>query len=245
MAGEPRSRARSCCSRTCASTRARPPNDPAFAANLIRARRRLRRTTRSAPSHRAHASIVGPPRVLPSAAGRLLAREVEVLGGAARRAEAARSSRSSAASKVSDKLGVIDALLERVRHAAHRRRDGVHVPRRAGLRASATRSSSPTRSTTAARCSRPAASWCPTDVVVAQEMTADARRRATSAPVAIPDGWKGLDIGPETAGDFADAIAGRGDGAVERPDGRVRARAVRGRHAHGRRGGRRLPRASP
>ena len=32
-------------------------------------------------SHRAHASVVGPPRHLPSAAGRLLAREVEVLSG--------------------------------------------------------------------------------------------------------------------------------------------------------------------
>ena len=31
-------------------------------------------------AHRAHASIVGPPRTLPSAAGRLLQREVEVLG---------------------------------------------------------------------------------------------------------------------------------------------------------------------
>ncbi|MDQ1519148.1 MAG: phosphoglycerate kinase, partial [Actinomycetota bacterium] len=31
-------------------------------------------------AHRAHASIVGPPAVMPSAAGRLLAREVEVLG---------------------------------------------------------------------------------------------------------------------------------------------------------------------
>ena len=32
-------------------------------------------------SHREHASIVGPPARLPSAAGRLLEREVEVLGG--------------------------------------------------------------------------------------------------------------------------------------------------------------------
>ena len=32
-------------------------------------------------SHRPHASIMGPPRFLPSAAGRLLAREVEVVSG--------------------------------------------------------------------------------------------------------------------------------------------------------------------
>ncbi|MCZ7630276.1 MAG: phosphoglycerate kinase [Microthrixaceae bacterium] len=32
-------------------------------------------------SHRAHAPIVGPPRTLASAAGRLLAKEVEVLLG--------------------------------------------------------------------------------------------------------------------------------------------------------------------
>ncbi len=42
-------------------------------------------------SHREHASIVGPPRLLPSAAGRLLVREVEVLSGLL----AAPSSRSS------------------------------------------------------------------------------------------------------------------------------------------------------
>ena len=45
-----------------------------------RGHRRLRgRRLRAA--HRAHASIVGPPRTLPSAAGRLLAREVEVPPG--------------------------------------------------------------------------------------------------------------------------------------------------------------------
>ena len=32
-------------------------------------------------AHRAHASIVGPPQFLPSAAGRLLGKEIEVLGG--------------------------------------------------------------------------------------------------------------------------------------------------------------------
>lgn len=62
-------------------------------------------------SHRPHASIVGPPRFLPSAAGRLLAREVEVvssLRNPPRRPFAA----VLGGAKVSDKLGVIEALLE-------------------------------------------------------------------------------------------------------------------------------------
>jgi phosphoglycerate kinase len=63
-------------------------------------------------SHRAHASIVGPPaKGLPSAAGRLLAREVEVLLGLRNHPD-----RPFVAilggSKVSDKLGVINALLD-------------------------------------------------------------------------------------------------------------------------------------
>ena len=105
---------------------------------------RSRRSRRTSPSsatctsndafgaaHRAHASIVGPPRVLPSAAGRLLAREVEVLGAlldAPKRPFVV----VLGGVKVSDKLGVIDALLDTLRPAADRRRDGVHVPRRAG-----------------------------------------------------------------------------------------------------------------
>ena len=62
-------------------------------------------------SHRPHASIVGPPRFLPSAAGRLLAREAEVVSGLRnppRRPFAA----VLGGAKVSDKLGVIEALLE-------------------------------------------------------------------------------------------------------------------------------------
>ena len=63
-------------------------------------------------SHRAHASIVGPPRVLPSAGGRLLVREVEVLGRLLTGAEHPFVA-VLGGSKVSDKLGVIDSLLER------------------------------------------------------------------------------------------------------------------------------------
>jgi len=83
-------------------------DDPAFVQRLIEGQDAYVLDAFGA-AHRAHASVVGPPRFLPSAAGRLLQREVEVLlplrtdprrpfvvvlGG----------------SKVSDKLGVIEAL---------------------------------------------------------------------------------------------------------------------------------------
>jgi phosphoglycerate kinase len=61
-------------------------------------------------SHRPHASIVGPPQVLPSAAGRLLANEVDVLLGLRRQPRRPFVAIMGGA-KVSDKLGVIEALL--------------------------------------------------------------------------------------------------------------------------------------
>ena len=61
--------------------------------------------------HRAHASVVGPPTRLPSAAGRLLSAEVEVLGGL--RSHPRRPFVVAlGGSKVSDKLGVIRALID-------------------------------------------------------------------------------------------------------------------------------------
>ena len=87
-------------------------NDPDFVERLVAGHDAYVNDAFGA-SHRAHASIVGPPRWLPSAAGRLLAREVEVLGGlrdAPRRPFVA----VLGGAKVSDKLGVIDALLEMV-----------------------------------------------------------------------------------------------------------------------------------
>jgi phosphoglycerate kinase len=85
-------------------------NDPAFVARLIQGHD-LYVNDAFGASHRAHASIVGPPQFLPSAAGRLLAKEVEVLLGV--RSDPARPFVAiTGGSKVSDKLGVLTALLE-------------------------------------------------------------------------------------------------------------------------------------
>ena len=87
-------------------------NDPAFVDKLVDGFD-LYVNDAFGASHRAHASIVGPPARLPSAAGRLLAREVEVLGGLLET-----PTRPFVAvlggSKVSGKMGVIEALIDKV-----------------------------------------------------------------------------------------------------------------------------------
>ncbi|MFK7918922.1 MAG: phosphoglycerate kinase [Ilumatobacter sp.] len=62
-------------------------------------------------SHRSHASIVGPPQRVPAAMGRLLENEVEVLLGLRNKPKHPFVAVLGGA-KVSDKLGVIEALLE-------------------------------------------------------------------------------------------------------------------------------------
>jgi phosphoglycerate kinase len=47
----------------------------------------------------------------------------------------------------------------------------------------------------------------PSDVVIADKFAADANTRTVTAQD-IPDEWMGLDIGPQTVGDFAAALAG-------------------------------------
>ena len=85
-------------------------NDPVFVASLVKGIDMYVDDAFGA-AHRAHGSIVGPPRTLPSAAGRLLAREVEVLGGLRDKPKRPFVAVLGGA-KVSDKLGVIESLLQ-------------------------------------------------------------------------------------------------------------------------------------
>jgi len=178
-------------------------NDPAFAANLTELGDVYVDDAFGA-AHRAHASIVGPPVVLPAAAGRLLAREVEVLGGlldAPKRPFVA----ILGGVKVSDKLGVLDALLQRC--------DTLLIGGAMAFTFLVARGGhvgdSLVQEDQIEHCRKLLATGqieIPTDVVVAAEMTADARTQHVGAG-SIPDGYKGLDIGPETAGHYSDVIA--------------------------------------
>lgn len=151
-------------------------------------------------AHRAHASIVGPPATLPSAAGRLLAKEVEVLLGlreSPRRPFVA----VLGGAKVSDKIGVIDALLSVV--------DALVIGGGMCFTFLAAQGHSVGDSLFEADqvpvCQRLLASGkpihLPSDIVMAGP-----NDQVLTAGPSVPAGWKGLDIGPGSAAAFADVI---------------------------------------
>jgi phosphoglycerate kinase len=154
-------------------------------------------------SHRAHASIVGPPRALPCAGGLLLQREVDVLSRLLE--EPARPFLAVlGGAKVSDKLGVIEALLDRC--------DTILVGGAMAFTFEVARGGdvgdSLVEGDMVETCRRLLGTdriRIPTDVVAAQDIEADAPTRIVSAG-GVPAGWKGLDIGPETAASFVDEI---------------------------------------
>jgi 3-phosphoglycerate kinase len=184
-------------------------NDPAFAAALARLGD-LYVNDAFGTAHRAHASTVGVAAYLPAVAGLLMEKEIRylsrllenpdhpyvaVLGG----------------KKVSDKIGVLANLLERVdsvlvgggmaytflRACGHPvgrsvvEEDRVALARELMERAQA----------------RGVQLLLPEDVVVAPAPAPDAPRRVVSARE-IPDGWMGLDIGPATARRFSEVVLG-------------------------------------
>jgi phosphoglycerate kinase len=135
-------------------------------------------------SHRAHASTVGVAQLLQAYAGLLLERELEELGTLLGDVERAFVLVSGGA-KVEDKLGVLGNLGERA--------DAVLI---GGKMAEELRESSPFDFPVE----------LPVDVVAAAAFEPDAKTRVVPYDQ-LPEGWLGLDIGPETRARFAERIA--------------------------------------
>ncbi len=182
-------------------------NDPAFAGRLA-ALAELYVDDAFGAAHRAHASVVGVAERLPAYAGFLLAGEVKALS---RLLEGPPSPFVAVlgGSKVSDKLAVLSNLLQRVdtlvigggmcftflAARGHGVGDSLLEPEQVdavrGLLARAEREGKRV--------------LLPSDVVVADAFAEDAERRTVPAS-GIEQGWRGLDIGPETAAAFATAV---------------------------------------
>ena len=134
-------------------------------------------------AHRAHASTVGVAELLPAYAGFLLERELDMLGRLL--GDVARPFVVVAGgAKVEDKLGVLVNLGGRA--------DTVLV---GGKMAEELRDENPL----------PYKAELPVDVVAAAAFEPDAQSKVTAYDN-VPDGWLGLDIGPETRERFGDEI---------------------------------------
>ena len=158
-------------------------------------------------SHRAHASVVGPPKQLPSAAGRLLEKEIEVLGNL-------RSSPKRpfvavlGGAKVSDKLGVIEALLDVVDRLLIGGGMCFTFLKAMGFSVGDSLCEDDQVETCKRIIEGGASILLPNDITA---LSPDGVIGAGNGEVrqmgcSIPDGWKGLDIGPGSAAEFSDAL---------------------------------------
>ena len=158
-------------------------NDPEFARELADANDLFVQDAFGSV-HRAHASTVGVAEVLPAYAGLLLERELEELGKLLGEVERPFVLISGGA-KVDDKLGVLQNLGGKA--------DAVLV---GGKMAEQIRSENPL----------PFEVVLPVDVVAASDFAEDAQTQVVPYD-ALPEGWLGLDIGPQTRELFAGHVA--------------------------------------
>ncbi len=163
-------------------------------------------------SHRAHASTEAIAHLLPSAAGRLLEREVTTL-----RAILDDPARPLVAivggAKVTDKIGVLEAFLDRAQtiliggamcfpfFRAEGHDTGDSLCEEAGVE--------PAQRVLDEAEDSGCRVLLPDDLVIADRFAADAEHRVLDH-VDVPDGWMGLDVGPRTAQRYASEIADAG-----------------------------------
>jgi phosphoglycerate kinase len=160
-------------------------------------------------AHRAHASTEGVARLLPSAAGLLLQREVETLTGILEDPGRPLVAIVGGA-KVTDKIGVLKAFLQRA--------DAILIGGAMAFPFLSVQGHSIGDSLCADEDLGPARELLdagsaklrlPVDLVLGDRFAADAQRRELDG-VDVPDGWMGLDIGERSADEYRDEVAGAG-----------------------------------
>ena len=156
-------------------------------------------------AHRAHASVVGVAKHLPSYAGLLMEKELEMLG----RVLGSHKKPSIAligGAKVADKIGVISNLLDGVDRVLIGGGMVAAFLRARGMQSGAAQLDEAELETAAVLLRGHADKLgLPTDVVVANEFNAEAAASAVAVDAVAEDELI-LDIGPATAGTYAEEI---------------------------------------
>ncbi len=186
-------------------------NDPSFARELADMAE-LYVSDAFGSVHRAHASTAGVAAFLPAVSGLLVAKELEIMGGALNDPKRPFVAVLGGA-KVSDKIGVINNLLEKA--------DTIII----GGGMAYTFAKAQGGSIGKSLCENDKLDYAlemiekakkngvklllPIDTVAADNFSDDAKRMVVST-MAIPDDYEGMDIGPETTKLFCDAVKGAG-----------------------------------
>ncbi|MFQ4138262.1 phosphoglycerate kinase [Nodosilinea sp. PGN35] len=183
-------------------------NDPEFAKQLA-ANADLYVNDAFGTAHRAHASTEGVTKYLsPSVAGYLIEKELQYLQAAIENPQKPLAA-IIGGSKVSSKIGVIETLLDKVDklligggmiftfYKARGLSVGKSLVEEDKLELA--------KELEAKAKEKGVDLLLPTDVVLADNFAADANSQTVSVD-AIPDGWMGLDIGPDSVKVFQDAL---------------------------------------
>ena len=183
-------------------------NDPEFAKKLA-AFADIYVNDAFGTAHRAHASTEGISHfVKTSVAGFLIEKELEIMGGALNNPKRPFVAILGGA-KVSDKIGVINNLLEKVDKlligGAMAYTFIVAKGGKVGKSMLEADKVDLAKELLEKAAAKGVELYLPVDTVIAKEFKADAESKVCQT-MEIPDEWEGLDIGPKTAEIFADVI---------------------------------------